>query len=224
MSSSFAVRWLLNSRVTRIAQCGLLFRISESTTLKSPLTPRFALSGLPRRGKEVVYSASTLTTYKPAGSIVSASTTNAMSSTRCTVCVPWTLAYARLLSVLHFAPSKQCCIPHVAVSHLWVYLPPDPIREIDVKLPRRHSKHRRVFGLVGLPRLSKLQAPGHASRNRLRWCACFSSFARHFSVKLKMPPVGLHWHCHTLRSTVSSASVLSVKISGNVRRGARLTH
>ena len=103
MSSSFAAKWLLDSRVTRI---------SKNRLHKSPLTPRFALSGLPIEVRK--YSASTLTTYKPAGSIVSASTTNAMRSTRCTVCLPWTPAYASFFFVLHFAPSKQCSIPHVA--------------------------------------------------------------------------------------------------------------
>ena len=92
------------------------------------------------------------------------------------------------------------------------YLSPDP-SEWWMSSVHVTSKLRRVWSRR-LPRLSKLYAPGHASRNKPRWCVCSSSFARHFSVTLKMPPVGLHGHCHTLRRKVSLASVPSVKISG----------
>ena len=86
LGNSFASRWLLHVRVTRITQCGLLFRASKNRRRKSAFAPCCALSDL---AMEVWrYCASTLTTYKPAVSIFSASTTTTMSSARGTVCLP----------------------------------------------------------------------------------------------------------------------------------------
>ena len=73
---------------------------------------------------------------------------------------------------------------------------------------------------IGLAVFTAVQVVGTRPRiqKQAAVVCCSSSFARHFSITLKMPPVGLHGHCHTLRSMVSSASVSSA-----VRRSARLT-
>ena len=205
MSSSFAVKWLLDSRVTRI---------SENRLDKSPLTSCFALSGLPVEVRR--YCASTLTTYKPAVSIVFASITNSMTSTRCTVCLPWTLASAGFLQFCILlqasnAPSHTSQSRTFGCTCLLIYQ--------RSRCQASTSSLQTQKGLVspfshGCPSCStRPRIPKHAAV-----VCCSSSFARHFSVTLKMPPVGLHGHCHTLRSMVSSASVSSA-----VRRSARLT-
>ena len=94
----------------------------------------------------------------------------------------------------------------------WEYLQPDPPDEVDVRFPRHHAKHKR-FGLVKCFR-GCLVSPFYTVQKQAAlecWC---SAFVRHLSVTLKMPPVGLHKQCHTLRSVVSSALVPSAKHLG----------
>ena len=122
MSSSFAVRWPLNSRVTRIAQCGLLFRTSEST----PQVPDASRCSLKPccGGKEILCIGSdhvhakgfdVLRQHNQDHELGTRRRVSALDTDPC-----------KLLSVRHFLSGKQCSIPHVAVSHLWKYLSPDP--------------------------------------------------------------------------------------------------
>ena len=190
MSSSFAVRWLLDSRVTRILKNWLD---------KSPLTPRFALSGLPMEVKR--YCASTLTTHKPANSIVSASTANAMSSTRCTVCLPWKLAYTGLFQ---FSILLQACS---APSHRWqLHLgskTPDPSREqISSFHVTPNTEAFRLAVFKGCPGC-KHQAT-HPEKN----CGSvlFLCIRSQLLCHTENDASGI---CHTLRAMVSSASIPS---------------
>ena len=151
-------------------RCEVFSRQSRDTTLKEsstkvPIDASLCSLRPPRRGKEVLRIDSDHIQASGFDCLRQHNQRHELGTLQSCVCP----GRRPMQASFPFCILLQASNAQSHTSPLWEYLPPDPSQEIDVKLPRRHSKHRRDWSRR-LPWLSRLQAPGHASRNELRWC------------------------------------------------------